>query len=291
MRGGLYGVTWAFIGPREDLIPWVIADIPRRVQAAWEETGPDAGFRSGGAKGVDTLARVAWEALPGATKPDERKPKYDRRMGYAYNARKALERNDEVVAVDRVVAWWNGKSRGTRDAMKKAWDLGSLWEVRFFNQVIWSRGMPWNPFDYGKWMAEHMYKSTQLTYAALLLKKQIERSTRLSSTQVEQYCLRVTEGQHWLERGNRPTKEADGSLHFPVMKKADRDKLEVEGEPQRGHTVNLGQECTCEAGQHGRPCWARGAAWIVRHVESYQQVGVVPNMDELETEFLQELAA
>lgn len=289
MGSGLRPVVWAFIGPRYDLIPWVYKDVPRRVGAAWEETGPGAKFRSGGATGVDTIAKDAWVSIPGTPEPEEIRPRYDRTKSYQYNARKALERNGEVVNVDRVVAWWNGASRGTQSAMTKATRFGSLWEVRFFNGVVWSRGTEWNPFDYGKWMAEHMYKASQLKYAAYLLTKQIEGSAKLDAKRRAEYCLRVTEGEHWLLRGNRPEKLDDNSLKFGPMKRPDREKLEI-GEEPRGHTVNLGMECTCESGQFNRPCWARGAAWIVRYVESFETVGVLADLEEHEAEIM-ELAA
>jgi hypothetical protein len=286
MWNGVLPITWAFIGPRYDLIPWVYKDVPRRVQAAWDETGPDALCQSGGAIGVDTLAKEAWNAIPGAEPCKNIRPKYNPTRGYAYNAQRALERNGDVVAVDRVVAWWNGASRGTRNAMGKAWGRGSLYEVRFFNEVVWSQGMEWNPFDYGEWMATMMYNPTQLKYAALLITQKVGRSTGLDQKRKTEYSLRITEGEHWLLRGNRPEKLLDGSLKFGPMKRPDREKLEIDEEP-RGHTVNIGMECTCEAGQHGRPCWARGAAWIVRYVESYQTVGVYADTEGLEHEIME----
>jgi hypothetical protein len=289
MRDGVQPLVWAFIGPRYDLSDWVYKDVPLRVKAAYLETGPDSRCQSGGAIGVDTLARNAWNSLPGVQRCKDIRPNYDRSKGYAYNAARALERNGEIVKADRVVAWWNGVSRGTRKAMEKAQRRGSLWEVRFFNEAVWSKGDPYDPFSYGQWMAEHMYKASQLKFAGLLLTQKIERSESLSPVQKQQYALRVTEGQHWLERGNRPKKRDDGSLFFGPMRQPDRAKLGVE-EEARGHTVNLGMECTCEAHQHGRPCWARAAAWIVRYVEGYRSVGVVPNTEELEHEIMEQAA-
>lgn len=80
---------------------------------------------SGGAKGVDTAAKIAAEAR-GLPKPKVFKPKYDKYPKHLA----PLMRNSEIVEFsDRVVAFWNGYSGGTQDTLRKARKLGLPIEV------------------------------------------------------------------------------------------------------------------------------------------------------------------
>lgn len=78
---------------------------------------------SGGAMGVDRAAvaearRIGLETV--VIKPDYKR----------HGDRAPLIRNDQIVAeADRVVAFWDMKSRGTAYTMKKAIDAGKLWRV------------------------------------------------------------------------------------------------------------------------------------------------------------------
>lgn len=63
---------------------------------------------SGGARGIDTCAREY--ALAHSLKLTEFLPDYGR-----YGRRAPLVRNDEIIAYsDEVLAFWDGKSRGTK---------------------------------------------------------------------------------------------------------------------------------------------------------------------------------
>lgn len=83
---------------------------------------------SGGAKGADTLAeRYAKEiGRPVVVfKPDYKK----------YGRGAALIRNTQIIEYSDVVyAFWDGRSRGTRDAINKAQKLGKILYVIRYNQ-------------------------------------------------------------------------------------------------------------------------------------------------------------
>lgn len=83
---------------------------------------------SGGAKGADTLAeRYAKEiGRPVVVfKPDYKK----------YGRGAALVRNTQIIEYSDVVyAFWDGRSRGTRDAINKAQKLGKILYVIRYNQ-------------------------------------------------------------------------------------------------------------------------------------------------------------
>jgi predicted Rossmann fold nucleotide-binding protein DprA/Smf involved in DNA uptake len=72
---------------------------------------------SGGARGVDTVAETTAKARGLQTivyLPDWRRGKSA-----------GMERNTQIVAdADKVVAFWDGNSNGTRDSIKKARSMG-----------------------------------------------------------------------------------------------------------------------------------------------------------------------
>lgn len=73
---------------------------------------------SGGARGVDTIAREF--ALAHGLKLTEFLPDYDR-----YGRAAPLKRNDEIVAyADMVIAFWDGHSRGTMYTYRKCCEAG-----------------------------------------------------------------------------------------------------------------------------------------------------------------------
>lgn len=83
---------------------------------------------SGGAKGVDTLAeRYAKEiGRPMVVF----KPDYKR-----YGRGAALVRNTQIIEyADVVYAFWDGRSKGTRDAINKAQKMGKILYVIKYNQ-------------------------------------------------------------------------------------------------------------------------------------------------------------
>lgn len=73
---------------------------------------------SGGAKGVDTIAKNY--ALSHNLKYTEFLPDYK-----AYGRAAPLRRNDEIIEyADEVLAFWNGKSRGTKYVIERTKALG-----------------------------------------------------------------------------------------------------------------------------------------------------------------------
>lgn len=85
------------------------------------------GIVSGGAVGPDRLAeRYAREnAIPMRVI----RPQWNSGPAGQFNIRAGFERNTTIVeAVDRVVAFWDGESNGTRDTIEKARDRGKLLE-------------------------------------------------------------------------------------------------------------------------------------------------------------------
>lgn len=80
---------------------------------------------SGGAKGVDSWAEEAARARPDLPEPLIIRPDYKAFPGRPWYA--PLDRNTKVVeTVDRLCAFWDEMSRGTRDTIEKAWHAGKL---------------------------------------------------------------------------------------------------------------------------------------------------------------------
>jgi hypothetical protein len=78
---------------------------------------------SGGAKGIDTLA-WAW-AVENHIDMVVHKPDYAR-----YGRAAPLRRNDTIISeADKVIAFWDGKSHGTRYDIKQARRLGKEVEI------------------------------------------------------------------------------------------------------------------------------------------------------------------
>jgi predicted Rossmann fold nucleotide-binding protein DprA/Smf involved in DNA uptake len=78
---------------------------------------------SGGAKGIDT---IAWKwAIDSHIEIIVHRPDYNRDGRWA-----ALRRNDVIVAeADKIMAFWNGKSTGTKYVIDKAKKLGKPIEI------------------------------------------------------------------------------------------------------------------------------------------------------------------
>lgn len=104
----------AVIGSRgltvDDLSPYIPADTDEII--------------SGGAKGIDTCAREY--ARKAGLRLTEFQPEYERYGRYAA----PLKRNEKIVeAADRVLAFWDGASRGTRYTVDYAKKLGKPVEI------------------------------------------------------------------------------------------------------------------------------------------------------------------
>jgi predicted Rossmann fold nucleotide-binding protein DprA/Smf involved in DNA uptake len=78
---------------------------------------------SGGAKGIDT---IAWEwALENNIEIIVHRPDYNKDGKWA-----ALKRNDIIVEeADKIIAFWNGKSTGTKYVIEKAKKLNKPLEI------------------------------------------------------------------------------------------------------------------------------------------------------------------
>jgi hypothetical protein len=78
---------------------------------------------SGGARGVDKRAEEVARRL-GYPEPIVFKPKWRRPNGKT-NMNAGKERNTKIINnADYVIAFWNNKSRGTKDSIMKAWRKG-----------------------------------------------------------------------------------------------------------------------------------------------------------------------
>lgn len=91
---------------------------------------------SGGAAGVDSVAEYTakFSGYPVITFPIDRKglPPYGDPDGLAEFTRRAHRRNQLIVEnCDRMVAFWDGKSGGTADAIRRAEALGKPVEVYY----------------------------------------------------------------------------------------------------------------------------------------------------------------
>ena len=83
---------------------------------------------SGGAKGIDT---IAWEwALENHIEIIVHKPNYN-----VHGKLAALRRNDIIVdEADKIMAFWNGKSTGTKYVIDRAKKLGKPLEIILLNE-------------------------------------------------------------------------------------------------------------------------------------------------------------
>ena len=81
---------------------------------------------SGGARGADSLARRY--AVEKGVKPLEFIPKWEK-----YGKAAGFKRNGKIVrASNRVVAFWDGRSNGTRDTITKARAEGKIVDIVYF---------------------------------------------------------------------------------------------------------------------------------------------------------------
>ena len=82
---------------------------------------------SGGAKGIDT---IAWKwALKNNIEIIVHRPDYNKDGKWA-----ALKRNDIIVnEADKIIAFWNGKSTGTKYVIEKAKELNKTCEIVLIN--------------------------------------------------------------------------------------------------------------------------------------------------------------
>ncbi len=82
---------------------------------------------SGGAKGIDT---IAWKwALQNSIEIIVHRPDYNKYGKYA-----ALKRNDIIInEADKVIAFWDGKSKGTKYVIEKTIKLNKLLEIVYIN--------------------------------------------------------------------------------------------------------------------------------------------------------------
>jgi hypothetical protein len=78
---------------------------------------------SGGAKGIDT---IAWEwALKNNIEIIVHRPNYNKDGKWA-----ALKRNDIIInEADKIIAFWNGKSTGTKYVIEKAKKINKPLEI------------------------------------------------------------------------------------------------------------------------------------------------------------------
>ncbi len=73
---------------------------------------------SGGAKGIDTVAKVY--AIKKGIKYTEFLPEYDK-----YRKAAPLKRNDRIIEYcDRIIAFWDGNSKGTQYVIKQCKKIG-----------------------------------------------------------------------------------------------------------------------------------------------------------------------
>lgn len=95
----------------------------RKVQAYVETLPKDTIVISGGAVGVDRIAVKAAERL--GLRVQIFYPEWDR-----FGKMAGLIRNGKIVAeADKIIAFWDGRSSGTKDTLDKARKAGKPFEV------------------------------------------------------------------------------------------------------------------------------------------------------------------
>lgn len=84
---------------------------------------------SGGAKGIDTLA---WKwAVDNGIEIIVHRPEYNR-----YGKWAALKRNDLIISeADKIIAFWDGKSSGTRYIIEKSKNINKEIEIIIINEI------------------------------------------------------------------------------------------------------------------------------------------------------------
>jgi hypothetical protein len=96
---------------------------PSAVQACVSSLPPDTIVVSGGARGVDSWAERAARARGLAV--EIHPANWD-----AYGKRAGFVRNYEIIkSADRVVAFWDGRSKGTAHSIRVARELGKELEI------------------------------------------------------------------------------------------------------------------------------------------------------------------
>ena len=85
---------------------------------------------SGGAKGIDT---IAWEwAVKNNIEIIVHRPDYNKNGKWA-----ALRRNDIIIdEADKIIAFWNGKSTGTKYVIDRAKELNKNIEVVLIKELL-----------------------------------------------------------------------------------------------------------------------------------------------------------
>jgi len=96
---------------------------PEAVTACVSSFPPDTVIVSGGARGVDTWAEQAAHAC--GLQVDIKRPNWD-----AYGKGAGFIRNVDIVrSADKVIAFWDGKSKGTAHSIRVARQLGKELET------------------------------------------------------------------------------------------------------------------------------------------------------------------
>lgn len=121
----------AIIGSRDTKkwAPAIACAIIEQVHTLSGESGGSV-LVSGGAVGVDNLAETAADFF--GVKKIIIKPDWDR-----HGKRAAFLRNQRVAETcDHMIAWWDGKSRGTVDAVRRAKLAGKTVSVTRLNETF-----------------------------------------------------------------------------------------------------------------------------------------------------------
>lgn len=149
---------------------------------------------------------------------------------------------------DHAVVFWNGLSKGTRNAMATAEKCGILDVVYFSNGAMWTRNDVWSPLAYGLAFQSFGAMHWGECYARRMRRNHIVKSLHNDDGSINwlfwEYAeKRARDAFNWLSDGNIPwTEESPGTnmKDWYMFPSTSRKGAVVH------HTRPDAQECTCE---------------------------------------------
>jgi len=219
---------------------------------------PDAVVVNGLAVGmdtyIDTLARANLIPTDGLAVTDEDWKTLGKSAGHKRNAVMLIGgewHGKTYPPADRFIGFWNGLSKGTRGAVRLAYECRKLTTLYFSNGVVWQPGSLWEPLQYGDHYQLQGRSHWTECLGRRLWKNINSRRIRKDDGSIDWYKLdyadaRAEDACTWLKDGNLPWAELDTQspyyTWFTFPSKSRKKTVEH-------HTRRDAQDCTCEGWQ------------------------------------------